>query len=432
MNARQISAVDGFATGSSLLEKQQMRTTLASTADNALRPGDQFSRTAGVVAGNSNRVLTNELRYVSATDLTEGRANSSRKPLNILVVDDDDGDRAQLKRVLKQTGLPSTCTETSSIDDALEACEKCAFDCAIVDYRLPGQDGLAGVALLHQRYPHMALIMVTGQGDEAIATEAMRSGASDYIRKTQISVESIARSVENAVERAALLKKVAQQKEEMEVFSEVLVHDLKGPIFNLLLFADVIEKSIAEDKAKEAVPYCNALSKAATRMNSLIDALQQYTRAERVLFAPLEMSQVMMDTLGNLEQVVQKRGARVTYGELPAVSGTPQLAQLMQNLIGNSIKYCEAETPLVHISAKLQGENVWLFSVEDNGIGIPEEYAQQVFEPFHRLHGKGKYEGTGLGLATCKKIVERHGGTISCASKAGQGTTFYFTLHGAQ
>lgn len=388
---------------------------------------------AGVAAGNSNRVLTNNLRYVSAADLTEGRDHSMRKPLNILLVDDDCGDRAQLKRVLKQTGLPSVCTETSSIDHALEACEKGAFDCAIVDYRLPGQNGLAGVALLHQRYPYMAVIMVTGQGDEAIATEAMRSGASDYIRKTQISVESIARSVENAVERAALLRKVAQQREEMEVFGQVLVHDLKGPIYNLLMFADAIEKSIEEGKPEEAVPFCTALVRATTRMTSLIDALQQYTRAEqRVVFAPLEMGQVMRDTLCNLEQVVQKRGARVTYGELPMVSGTPQLTQLMQNLIGNGIKYCEAETPLVHISAKPQGENVWLFSVQDNGIGIPEKYAQQVFEPFHRLHGVGKYEGTGLGLATCKKIVERHGGIISCVSKEGEGTTFCFTLQGVK
>ena len=406
--------------------------TMPATSDNTLCPADDFSRMAKAGAGNSNRVLTNELRYVSASDLT-GCDNSLRKPLNILVVDDDDGDRAQLKRVLKQTGLPSTCTETSSINDALEACEKATFDCAIVDYRLPGQDGLAGVALLHQRYPYMALIMVTGQGDEAIATEAMRSGASDYIRKTQISVESIARSIENAVERAALVRKVAHQRNEMEVFGQVLVHDLKGPIFNLLMFADAIEKSIQEGKTEEAVPFCNALVKATTRLNSLIDALQQYTRAEqRVVFAPLEMRQVMIDTLGNLEHVIKERGARVTYGELPAVSGTPQLTQLMQNLIGNSIKYCEAETPLVHISAKLQGENVWLFSVQDNGIGIPEKYAQQVFEPFHRLHGVGKYEGTGLGLATCKKIVERHGGTISCTSKPSQGTTFRFTLQGAR
>jgi signal transduction histidine kinase len=431
MNARQTGVVDSFATRSSLLEKQQMRTTLALTSDSTLCPADQLSTTAGVAASNSNRVLTNELRYVSATDLTEGRDNSLRKPLNILVVDDDDGDRAQLKRVLKQTGLPSTCTETSSINDALEACENAAFDCAIVDYRLPGEDGLAGVALLHDRYPYMALIMVTGQGDEAIATEAMRSGASDYIRKTQISVESIARSIENAVERAALLRKVARQREEMEVFGQVLVHDLKGPIQNLLAYVDFIEQSIQGGKAEEAVAYCVALVRATTRMNSLIDTLHQYTTAEaQVAFEPLEMRQVIIDTLGNLEHVIKERGARVTYGELPAVSGTPQLTQLMQNLIGNSIKYCEAETPLVHISAKLQGDNVWLFLVEDNGIGIPEKYAQQVFEPFHRLHGVGKYEGTGLGLATCRKIVERHGGTISCASKEGQGTTFRFTLRG--
>ena len=152
---------------------------------------------------------------------------------------------------------------------------------------------------------------------------------------------------------------------------------------------------------------------------------------EQVGFEPLEMRQVIIDALSNLEHVVQKRRARVTYGELPAVSGTPQLTQLMQNLIGNSIKYCEEEIPRVHISAKLQENNVCLFLVEDNGIGIPEEHAQKIFEPFHRLHGVGKYQGTGLGLATCKKIVERHGGTISCTSKKGQGTTFCFTLHGA-
>jgi signal transduction histidine kinase len=380
---------------------------------------------------NIKVVSANELYDLRGPDLAERRDRLLQKPLNILMVDDDDGDRGQLKRVLKQTGLPCTCIETSSINDALEAGEKSTFDCAVVDYRLPGLDGLAGIALLHERFPYMAIIMVTGQGDEAIATEAMKHGASDYIRKTQISAESIRRSIENAVKRATLLRTVGQQRAEMEVFGQVLVHDLKGPIQNLLTYVDFIEQSIQGGKTEEAVAYCGALIRATTRMNSLIDALHQYTTAEaRVAFESLEMRQVIIDTLGNLEHVIKERGARVTYGELPAVAGTPQLTQLMQNLIGNSIKYCEAETPLVHISAKLQGDSVWLFSVEDNGIGIPEKYAQQVFEPFHRLHGVGKYEGTGLGLATCRKIVERHGGTISCASREGQGTTFRFTLRG--
>jgi signal transduction histidine kinase len=354
-------------------------------------------------------------------------------PWNILVVDDDADDRVQLKHVLKQTGLLSTCTETSSINDALEACEKSAFDCAIVDYQLPGQDGLTGIELLHHRYPHMALIMTTGQGDEVTATEAVKGGASDYIRKTQISVEAIARSIENAVEKAALVSSLEQQSQEMEVFHQMLVHDLKGPIHNLLMFIDLIEESIDEGRAVEAIEHCKALARAAKRMNSLVDALKEYTTAEqRLMFEPLDMDQVITDAIGNLQHVIQKRGARVTFGELPTVSGTPQLTQLLQNLISNSIKYCEAETPAVHISAELKEDDVWLISVEDNGIGIPEEYAQQVFEPFHRLHGVGKYEGTGLGLATCKKIVEHHGGAISCASKEGKGTTFSFTVRGAE
>jgi signal transduction histidine kinase len=381
---------------------------------------------------NIKAVRTNQRYDVRGSGLVEGRDGLPQKPLNILMVDDDDGDRGQLKRVLKQTGLLFTCTETCTINDAMEAGEKSTFDCAVVDYRLPGLDGLAGVALLHERFPHMAIIMVTGHGDEAIATEAMKHGASDYIRKTQISAKSIGRSIENAVKNATLLRTVGRQREEMEVFGRVLVHDLKGPIQNLLTYADFIQQSIQAGKTEKVVTYCAALVRATTRMNSLIDALHQYTTAEeRVAFEPLEMRQVIIDAIGNLEHGIKERGARVTYGELPAVSGTPQLTQLMQNLIGNSIKYCEAETPLVHISAKLQGDNIWLFSVEDNGIGIPEEYAQQVFEPFQRLHGQGEYEGTGLGLATCKKIVERHCGTISCASKQGQGTTFRFTLHGA-
>ncbi len=143
------------------------------------------------------------------------------------------------------------------------------------------------------------------------------------------------------------------------------------------------------------------------------------------------MRDVMMDTLANLEELIRKRGAQVTYGELPRVSGTPQLGQLLQNLIGNGIKYCETEIPLVNVTASPLDGNIWQFAVKDNGIGIPEKNYLEVFEPFHRLRSEAKYEGTGLGLATCKKIVERHGGVISCQSKEGHGTTFLFTLHAA-
>jgi signal transduction histidine kinase len=143
------------------------------------------------------------------------------------------------------------------------------------------------------------------------------------------------------------------------------------------------------------------------------------------------MRDVMTETLSNLEDLIRIRGAQVTYGELPNVSGTPQLVQLLQNLIGNGIKYCEAEVPVNYVTALPVGGDLWQFSVKDNGIGIPEKNLQEVFEPFHRLRSEAKYEGTGLGLATCKKIVERHGGSISGRSEHGNGSTFLFTLHAA-
>jgi signal transduction histidine kinase len=305
-----------------------------------------------------------------------------------------------------------------SIEEALEACDKCAFDCAIVDYRMPRHDGLHGIAALHERLPYMSIIMATGQGDEMVATEAMKLGASDYIPKTLLHAETIRRIIESAVEKSVLQRKLAEQREELANFASMLVHDLKAPINSIQTFAGLIEGDLRR------------VVGAGRSMGALIDSLYQCTKADAVApFEPVEMGRVVEDALGSLGHMIRERGARVTYGELPAVTGNaPHLTQLLQNLIGNAIKYCEAVPPTVHIAASPDRENGWLFTVTDNGIGIAEASYQQIFEPFNRLHVDGKYEGTGLGLATCKKIVERHGGVIRCESKVGEGTTFFFTL----
>jgi signal transduction histidine kinase len=165
----------------------------------------------------------------------------------------------------------------------------------------------------------------------------------------------------------------------------------------------------------------------------LIDTLHGYTQIESgVEFEPVEMREIMSDTLTDLDSLIHRRSARITHNELPAIFGNgPQLKQLLQNLIGNSIKFCDAPVPVVHISATRQEGNTWLFTLKDNGIGIPEESRRRIFDPFKRLHGLGKYEGTGLGLATCKRIVERHSGNIWCESHNDYGVTFSFTLPGS-
>ena len=174
-------------------------------------------------------------------------------------------------------------------------------------------------------------------------------------------------------------------------------------------------------------------------MSRLIDTLHQYTMADaKVQFEAVDMNRTFEETKANLDLLIQKSGGQVTADDLPPVLGSaPQLIQFLQNLVANALKFCDKPVPCVHVSAPNRVESdsedsFWLFSVADNGIGIPASKHKWIFEPFTRLSGRRDRDGTGLGLATCKKLIERHGGTIWCESAPGSGTVFHFTLPAAQ
>jgi light-regulated signal transduction histidine kinase (bacteriophytochrome) len=165
-------------------------------------------------------------------------------------------------------------------------------------------------------------------------------------------------------------------------------------------------------------------------MQALIKDLLEYSRVgtKNKNFEPTECVSVLDRAVFNLQAAIKETGANVTHGDLPSVLGdASQLTMLFQNLISNAIKFHGRETPRIHISAeKKKGE--WVFSVNDNGIGIEPKFSEEIFKSFRRLHGKEEYPGTGIGLATCKKIAERHGGRIWVESETGKGSTFFFTL----
>jgi light-regulated signal transduction histidine kinase (bacteriophytochrome) len=173
----------------------------------------------------------------------------------------------------------------------------------------------------------------------------------------------------------------------------------------------------------------------ASRMQRLIHDLLAYSRVETEGKSLSEASseEALQRALINLRGAIEESGALVTHDPLPAVMADEiQLVQLFQNLVGNAIKYQGKNVPKIHVSVALKGEAKWLFSVRDNGIGIDAQYFEKIFGMFQRLHKRDEYAGTGIGLAICRKIAERHGGSVSTESIPGQGSTFYFALASTQ
>jgi signal transduction histidine kinase len=353
-------------------------------------------------------------------------------PLRLLIVDDDEGDRRQIVRCIRRSELDCELVEASSMEDALAATEAKQFDCVILDYFLPGQIDLDGIPMLHDQEPTLPIIVSTGHGNEYIASEAIKRGALDYISKSDLTPAALRTTIDHAMQRAGFNRALAEQQRALAVFARVLVHDLKAPMQSILGFARLIEVFLQQEKVdpEKIAGQARRIAEGALRMNALLDQLHAYTEADASPhFDNILLDQLVCDVVANLDASLRQRGARVTYEGLPSVCGDrAQLIQLLQNLIGNGIKYSTAEVPEVHIGAKVLQTGVCVVEVRDNGIGIPQKSLKDIFEPFRRLHSQGEYEGTGLGLATCKKIIERHGGEIWCASKPGEGTSFFFTL----
>lgn len=352
--------------------------------------------------------------------------------LRLIIADDDDGDRMQLRRLIRASGLLCEIDEALDLEEAETACASRAYDCAIIDYRMPGGNGLKGIVALRERHPHLPIIMVTGQGDELIATEAIKLGAADYVPKSQLSESYLAHVIHSALRKAELERIVADQREELERFGHVLAHDLKTPIHQIRYLVDFIERDLEEGNHEQLRTNRDRLLATARRMEDLINTLQHFTMSDK----PIDVSVIPLDgavegCLSNLAGEIAARDAKIACGRLPMARGNLSLlTQLFQNLVGNSLKYCGDARPEVSISAETDGTLITV-SVSDNGIGVPVAQLQSIFQPFRRLHRQSEIEGTGLGLAICRKIVERHGGRIWCEGRPAGGSIFRFTLSAA-
>lgn len=223
---------------------------------------------------------------------------------------------------------------------------------------------------------------------------------------------------------------LARSNKDLEQFAYVASHDLQEPLRMVTSYLQLLQQRLSGRLGDEADEFIAFAFDGATRMQRLIGDMLTYSRVstQALQFAPVEVDKAVSDALADLAATVADTGATMTRDLTPTVWGDEtQVSQVFLNLIGNALKFRSERVPRVHIGAR-RGDDAWIFSVSDNGIGIDPCFGERIFQIFQRLHSRREYPGTGIGLAICKRIVERHGGRIWFESTVGEGTTFFFTI----
>ncbi|MEW6379907.1 MAG: CheR family methyltransferase [bacterium] len=256
-------------------------------------------------------------------------------------------------------------------------------------------------------------------------------------RKPDGEVLGIVEDFKDITERKKAEKELARRAEELarsnadlQQFAYVASHDLQEPLRMVASYMQLLSRRYKGRLDSSADDFIAYAVDGAVRMQGLINDLLSYSRVgtHGKEFQPIDSTVVLNQAIANLQEAIAESGTIITFDPLPTLMADgPQLVHLFQNLISNAIKFHGQEPPLIHITVEPRGKT-WLFSISDNGIGIDPEYAERIFVIFQRLHNKAEYPGTGIGLAICKRIVERHGGRIWVKSEPGKGATFYFTL----
>lgn len=261
-----------------------------------------------------------------------------------------------------------------------------------------------------------------------LAEDALRE-SEERLRKSRDELELRVR--ERTSELRTTITRLELLNQELQEFAYVASHDLQEPLRKIQTFCDLAIKRCAPEIDSIGHQYLNRVLNSAGRMRQLLRDLLEFSRvaSKPQPLKELDLRQIVLEAADVFEATMKETGARIEIGELPVIEADEsQMLQLFQNLIGNSLKYRSSESPLISIYAKASTGGICEINVKDNGIGFDQEYAERIFTPFQRLHGREEYDGTGMGLAICRKIVERHGGNIRADSNPGTGSTFIIML----
>ena len=405
----------------------------------------------------------------------------------ILLVDDREDNLLSMETILEPDGYE--LIKARSGREALKILLS-EFDFALIlmDVKMPNLNGFETAALIYERekLKHIPIVFITANnyGEENMF-KGYRTGAVDYIYKpinsellrTKVSMFidlytknhqlmaqeqkllAINRSLENEInERKMSEEKVKElnrklmenvdhlesANKDLDRFAFMSSHDLQEPLRKIRTFSDLLYSKYKDLFDEDAIRYISRIQKSAERMQALIKDILEFSKvsSDKNNFVNTDLNKVVEEVIADIEPEVQERNAKINIRTLPSLDVNPGLMRpLFSNLIGNAIKYRKKDVdPIINIYADQEkasgpGEAIdsgnrkfWRIYVEDNGIGFDQKYAEQIFDMFVRLHGNSEYEGTGIGLALCKQIVDKHEGFISVLSKENTGSTFIVSL----
>ena len=366
--------------------------------------------------------------------------------LRVLHVEDNQLDAELVAQALRKGGFSVSMVVVQAEAEFERQLRLQRPDVVIADYNLPQWKGMDALDVLRREGLEIPLILVSGALGDITAVECIKRGATDYVLKDGLA--RLPEAVRRALQEKRLLRlrrqaeedlarkveELARSNADLEQFAYVASHDLQEPLRMVAAYTQLLAERYRGKLDENADKFIGYASEGALRMQTLIQDLLAFSRVGRngIACGRVDCDAAMEEVLKSLGPAIQESGAVVTHGELPAVwADRSQMAQVFQNLIGNAIKFRGKEPPAISVQAEKAGQQ-WLFSVSDNGIGIAPEYAENIFVVFQRLHARTEYPGNGIGLAICKKIVERNGGKIWVEAQAGHGSdhgsVFKFTM----
>jgi two-component system, sensor histidine kinase and response regulator len=309
----------------------------------------------------------------------------------------------------------------------------------LTDVMMPEMSGEELLAALRSReeFRDVPVLVVSAKADDPLRVRLLRQGAQDYLTKPFFAEELMVRA-KNLLERARFEKELRRANEaltdsnqELERFAFAASHDLQEPLRTVISYLQLLSTRYGGKLDGDADQFITFTVQAAKRMQSLIRDLLTYARVTKSGgdFQTTDCGFVLKQVLDSLENSLVEKKATVTHDPMPAIRADPgQIGQLFQNFISNALKFQEPDAaPRIHIGVR-RTDTEWEFTVRDNGIGIAREFFPKLFSMFERFHPQSRYAGTGMGLAICKRIVDRHQGRIWLESTPGEGSTFHFTI----